>query len=336
MLSRNRFAIMKRKYILKLVPYISYGTESQVQILLRSVLQPPKTKSPILKRGFSQLFIKQVPGVEVEVLFDDEESGQILHTDNNGYINKKLQVHLAPGLHTVHYKITKDYELHARNPKHAVAVIKKPSEDVFWNSKVLVISSDQTVGVISDIDDTIMTSQVPFRFIAAFKLLLENPHKRKVVKGMNELFKTIYELWPDVFTIYLSATPWNMYDISRHFISKLNFPFGPLILQDLGPSENKIFESSKKHKQGYLNKLLADFPKTKWILIGDNGQHDPQIYSAIAANSPDRILAILIRQLTPFNAVRGNDNISVQLAAPNGFVLAKQLKEIFEECCPQS
>jgi phosphatidate phosphatase APP1 len=284
-----------------------------------------------LRRGFSQLFTKQAPNVDVEVIFDDDEKGQILCTNTGGYIDQKLKVSLTPGLHKVRYRIADDYILHPKNPKNTVAISKKPDESISWDSKVLIVSSNQTIGIISDIDDTIMVSQVPFSFVAAFKLLLGNPHKRKVVKGMNELFETIYELWPNAFTIYLSATPWNMYDSSRNFISKFNFPFGPLILQDLGPSANKIFESSKKHKHEYMSKLLEDFPNVKWILIGDNGQHDQQIYRTISKLFPGRILAILIRQLTPLNTLK-NDNTSVpNLLAPNGFMLSKQLIETFNE-----
>ena len=42
---------------------------------------------------------------------------------------------------------------------------------------------------------------------------------------------------------------------------------------------------------------MADFPRIRWVLVGDDGQHDLGIYAAFAAATPDRVRAIALRDL---------------------------------------
>ncbi len=43
--------------------------------------------------------------------------------------------------------------------------------------------------------------------------------------------------------------------------------------------------------------LLKTYPKLPFILIGDSGEHDPDIYIEIAEAHPERILAIYMRSV---------------------------------------
>jgi len=161
------------------------------------------------------------------------------------------------------------------------------------------------VGVISDVDDTIMVTQAPRLMKAAYNLLLLNPRKKVPVASMNLLFNRIADMFPDAPFFYLSTSPWNVESSIRHFITNHGFPEGPLLLRDLDPRPKTFIPSGVQHKLEYAEQLMADFPDMKFILIGDDGQKDPTTYATIARRYPGRVLAIGIRQLSP-REVTGN------------------------------
>ena len=74
---------------------------------------------------------------------------------------------------------------------------------------------------------------------------------------------------------------------------------GPALLTDWGPTDDSIFRSGQAHKRAALRRLATEFPHIQWLLVGDDGQHDPVIYEEFAAERPDNVAAIAIRQLTP-------------------------------------
>ena len=82
------------------------------------------------------------------------------------------------------------------------------------------------------------------------------------------------------------------------FFRDHGFPTGPLILSDWGPTQTNLFRSGQEHKRVQLRNLVIDFPDIQWFLIGDNGQHDPVIYGGFAADHPEHVAGIAIRQLS--------------------------------------
>ena len=64
-----------------------------------------------------------------------------------------------------------------------------------------------------------------------------------------------------------------------------------------------MYKRQSQHKVQNLQRLAERFPHVKWILIGDDGQHDPQIYSGFAQRYPESVAAIVIRNLSPTEAV---------------------------------
>ncbi len=173
------------------------------------------------------------------------------------------------------------------------------------NANLFTIPSGTKVGVISDVDDTIMVTQAPRLMKAAYNLLLLNPRKKVPVASMNLLFNRIADMFTDAPFFYLSTSPWNVESSIRHFITNHGFPEGPLLLRDLDPRPKTFVPSGVQHKLEYAEQLMADFPDMKFILIGDDGQKVPTTYATIARRYPGRVLAICIRQLTP-REVAGN------------------------------
>ena len=112
------------------------------------------------------------------------------------------------------------------------------------------------------------------------------------------------------------------------------------MLTDWGPTNTGWFRSGQEHKRACLGSLAADLPAIRWLLVGDDGQHDPSLYAEFAASHPDRVRAIAIRQLsateqvlahgTPAERLGQNaDSLpgaAVEVRAPDGAGLARALE----------
>ena len=76
------------------------------------------------------------------------------------------------------------------------------------------------------------------------------------------------------------------------------YPRGTFLLTDWGPTPDRWFRSGTQHKVQSLRRLAHEFPEMQWILIGDDGQRDPDIYNGFAVRYPQNVAAIMIRNLT--------------------------------------
>ena len=286
-------------------PYVGYGTEHYSRLICRTVYGPFKRQAGRLTRGIRAMLTVPSPHTKVRIAIDGvpletvqvgvlevydavgqnkDVSSEFVASDDAGYLDLVAEHSLEPGVHDVSYKVR------SRKPVDA---------------RLFTIPSGTKVGVISDVDDTIMVTQAPSLMKAAYNLLLLNPKKKMPVAGMNLLFNRIADMFPDAPFFYLSTSPWNVESSIRHFITNHGFPEGPLLLRDLDPRPKTFVPSGVQHKLEYSEQLMADFPDMKFILIGDDGQKDPTTYATIARRYPGRVLAICIRQLSP-REVAGN------------------------------
>lgn len=149
------------------------------------------------------------------------------------------------------------------------------------------------LSVISDIDDTIKISQVLDR-----KALLENTLLKdfRPVPGMAELYRQLAA--QGAIFHYISASPWQLYPDLQAFLQTY-FPPGTISLRMLRLKDSTGFDfffgNSALHKIETLTHFLQRFPARKFLLIGDSGEKDPEIYAEIRRRFPQQVLAILIR-----------------------------------------
>jgi phosphatidate phosphatase APP1 len=153
-------------------------------------------------------------------------------------------------------------------------------------------------GVISDMDDTVLQSHVTDFIRAARMVLLENALTRLPFPGVAAFYRALEEgrtgaAGNPIF--YVSSSPWNLYDVIAEFLKVQAIPAGPLLLRDwdLGPSLLR----NAGYKTGVIHEILATYPLLPFILVGDSGQEDPDIYADIVATHPGRILAVYIRSV---------------------------------------
>ena len=167
----------------------------------------------------------------------------------------------------------------------------EPSE-----AQVQIISDDVTHGLISDVDDTIMVTMLPRAMLAAWNSWVKKTNPRQPIAGMDDFYSAV--LGPDEPTFYVSTGAWNTYDTLTDFIAREKLPRGPLLLTDWGPTPTGLFRSGKEHKRVALRNLIVDFPNIRWTLVGDDGQHDPMLYSDLVQEHPDRVRLVAIRELS--------------------------------------
>ncbi len=166
-------------------------------------------------------------------------------------------------------------------------------------SEVLIVSEDSPLGVVSDIDDTVMVTWLPRAMTAAWNSWVKRTNSRQPVEGMARFYQQLQEQHPEMPFIYLSTGAWNTYDTLVSFMEHNGFPRGPLLLTDWGPTPTGLFRNGQEHKRVQLRNLFIAFPWMKWLLIGDDGQHDPLTYGDAANEHPDRVAAVAIRNLSP-------------------------------------
>lgn len=151
------------------------------------------------------------------------------------------------------------------------------------------------LSVISDIDDTVKITNVADR-----RELLRNTLLREfaAVPGM----AAVYRRWQDAGTAfhYVSASPWQLSPCLTEFITAAGLPAGSMHLklfrlQDSTPLGR--LPSRKRSKRRVIEQIMTDFPDRRFLLIGDSGERDPEVYAAIASQRPGQVAGIAIRRV---------------------------------------
>lgn len=215
-------------------------------------------------------------------------------------------------------------------------------------ARVLVPSKSTRFGVISDIDDTILKTNALSLTKSIYHTFTHNAHTRMAFPGVGAFYRALQTGITGTDNnplFYVSSSPWNLYDFIVDFMEINGIPVGPIFLKDYGFSHNKFFtEGHNQHKPKKIKKILDAYPELNFILIGDSGQEDPEIYSEIVKNYPGRILAVYIRDVTlderdhavrtvfenhePEFVYSENSYPAAQHAASRGFIQSQFLSEI--------
>lgn len=155
------------------------------------------------------------------------------------------------------------------------------------------------ISVVSDIDDTIKDSHVLNRRELAANTFLR---EFRAVPGMSEL----YRRWAannDVAFHYVSGSPWQLYPFLSEFLERTQFPAGSFHLRMFRWKDRSSLEflenRTMEYKLGVIDELMRRFTGRRFILVGDSGERDPDVYAQIAGRFPRQVSAILIRDVHP-------------------------------------
>ncbi|WP_431800775.1 App1 family protein [Microbacterium sp. bgisy203] len=272
--------------------YPGYGSEEWVRVLGRALIVPPvptRNRGEYASvRGWRAFASVPVGYAQVTVTIDGVSHEVV--ADRGGVIDTVLPARLAPGWQPVTMSVEGS----------------EPTE-----TRVFVVGKEVRFGIVSDVDDTVMVTALPRPLVAAWNSFVLDEHARQPVPGMAVLLERLVRDHPGSPVIYLSTGAWNVAPTLQRFLRRHLFPPGALLLTDWGPTHDRWFRSGKEHKELNLRRLQREFPDIQWMLLGDDGQHDDDLYTAFTSEFPGSVRAVAIRRLSPAEAVLAGGRTAV-------------------------
>ena len=279
---------------LAIIPFFGYGTKEKILLSGRVIenkyeiiAHKEDGKWRNLKNLYKRFETDEVAGAIVRAALKNTEIETA--TDREGYFNFEIETNETFG-----------DEIYHAVPLHLVEPIGVNGEPVQTQAQILVPPATAKFGVISDLDDTVLTTNVTNKWKMFLTVALLNEYTRLPFKGVAAFYRALQKGLSGgennpIF--YVSSSPWNLYPLLFEFLKIQEIPLGPLFLKDFG--NHTLFSSSdhKTHKITNIEKILRAYPHLPFVLIGDSGEQDPEIYAEIVKNYPNRIAAIYIRNI---------------------------------------
>lgn len=173
-------------------------------------------------------------------------------------------------------------------------------EDVRATGQVMIPPPGAEFGVISDIDDTVVHTDAANLLKMARIVFLNNARTRLPFEGVAAFYQALQKGTKGAFNplFYVTSSSWNIYDLLVDFFHVRGIPMGPLMMVDLGLTDEYIITPShRQHKLKQIHTIMDTYPGLPFILIGDSGQHDPEVYLEAITDYPGRIPAVYIRDV---------------------------------------
>jgi phosphatidate phosphatase APP1 len=266
------------------LPYLGFGTADRITVCGR-VLEDegfrPALSADRAWRNLVAMYQRfesdEVPGARVRARHGTSVADAV--ADREGYFSVELDS--APG----------------DGPWREVGLeLLAPRAGATATAKVLVPPASARFGVISDIDDTVVQSHVTKKLRMVIGLALSNARTRKPFEGVAAFYQALQEgaggERNPIF--YVSKSPWNLYVPLIDYLQVQGIPLGPLLLRDFG---THLLRSRGEHKARSIARVMDTYPKLPFVLIGDSGEHDPEIYRDVVHRWPGRVRAIYIRSV---------------------------------------
>jgi phosphatidate phosphatase APP1 len=263
--------------------YLGHGGPEGVIVRGRVLDNPPMTPAmegegagAALRRSLSQFVTDELPGVPLKITVGDATAE--VETDDEGYFRAQLR----PSALTDPWQ---DGEVELAGEYRGL------TEPHRTPLRIRVPGPDARFGVISDVDDTILETGVQRVGMMLRQTFTGSALTRTPFPGAAELYRDLTGAHGNP-VFYVSSSPWNLYGFLIGFLRHRDFPLGPLLLRDLiGNREGR----ARKHER--IAEILDLHPHLSFVLIGDSGEKDPEIYADIVREHPGRILAVYIREV---------------------------------------
>jgi phosphatidate phosphatase APP1 len=282
----------------RIVPYRGYGTPERIWVTGRVLRDHPlpasRQDASIWENAlstFRRFESDEVPRAIVRLTAGDAEC--TVAADDEGYFSGTLpalgSTPLTEGWHAVEGTL-----LHPRDEG-------TPASPTLLSARVVL--PDAQFGVISDIDDTVVKTGATELLTMARTVFLGNARTRTPFEGVAELYAALVAGDTGARQnplFYVSSSPWNFYELLVEFLELQKIPLGPLMLRDWGVSAEELLPVGHAgHKRKAIDGILTTFPTLPFLLVGDSGQEDPEIYASVIREFPDRIMGAYIRNVHP-------------------------------------
>lgn len=218
-------------------------------------------------------------------------------TDRNGLIQGTINVTRDKALEL----------LDRQNSADGWLSFRAISDDHIGSGRVQLIPPNG-VSVISDVDDTIKITEIPAGEVAVLNNTFFSDFR--ATPCMAEYYSTMS---PDTVFHYVSGGPWQMYQPLREFLFSDDggFPEGSFHMKDVrtNPFESESYadiwellasgsqQVTFDQKVRQISTLLDQFPNREFVLIGDSGEMDPEVFAAILAAHEEQIQRVYIRDV---------------------------------------
>lgn len=277
-----------------LFPYRGFGNENEA-FLRGRVLEKeeiihgdkvvPNTLYYNLKKTWKRYASDEIPGVGVKGTLNGVEADSI--SDNEGYFDLHFKdlhaANLEDGWHEVELEIT-------HMPFDLSSELKAVGE-------VLISKQANSFGIISDIDDTIIHTDIINKVQMVLNTIRYDSQNRVAFEGVPELYRKLSKDHKNPL-LFVSGSSYNLYEMLEAFCQLNDIPKAPFLLRDLGIGPSQwLKESSHSFKTRNLETILDVYNELSFILIGDSGEQDPEIYLNIHQKYPGRVKAIYIRHV---------------------------------------
>lgn len=169
------------------------------------------------------------------------------------------------------------------------------SEQLSATEEVLITDA-KGISVISDIDDTIKHSAISSGAREIFRNVFIRDLNDLTIDGVKEWYNKMHD--QGVKFHYVSNSPWQLYPVISTYFSMAGLPPGSFHLKQYSGMMQGIFEPVAERKKVTLDKIARDFPERRFILIGDSGEADLEVYTDFVYENPGRVAAVFIRDVT--------------------------------------
>jgi phosphatidate phosphatase APP1 len=278
---------------LRILPYRGFGTSARVVVKAR-VLEDRGMPSRSLSRGLvggaiasaMRYNTTEIPNARVRVRWNGAEWEGA--TDDEGFLD--LAVTPPPGIASGWH----DVELRLTAPDEGLPLPRA-------TARVLVVGDDAEYGVISDIDDTVIDTGVTNLAKRAWALFMTEAYARLPFEGVSALYAALERGGSGAAEnplVYVSSSPWNLYEHLEHFLEEHAIPAGPILLRDWGLRRDGFAPGGGHgHKLDKIRGVLAAFPGLSFVLVGDSGQEDARHYLTVVREHGARIRVVYIREV---------------------------------------
>ncbi len=307
-----------------LQPYRGYGSATRIFAIGRAFWQrtDESEAEAEVRAILRRIRRRPVRGARIRARFYGSE--QIVETDHDGY----FRVEMAPGAPVPSDRVW-----------HRLDLAMQAPEVVSSFAEVYIPPATARTVVVSDIDDTVMHTGVANKAAMLWRLFVEDAESRTAFPGVAHLYRALHagasgcEGNP---MLYVSRAPWGIYEILEAFFQRHDIPVGPILfLREWGVRwKSPLPRRAADHKRLLIEAMMRLYADMPFVLIGDSGQHDPEVYRRIAERYKGRVKAVYIRDVAargPERAAEVGAMAAALSAAGAHLVLASDSLAIAED-----
>ncbi|KMQ74147.1 App1 family protein [Marinobacter subterrani] len=274
--------------------YRGYGSPNRLFLMGQVFRQPgfgASWREDLLRRDLidlvRRLLRKPIVGARVRIRYKDTNT--FVHTDRHGFFRVDMELRTMPSEVSWH-EMQLSLDSHADERAATIGEFYTPQPRARF-------------GVISDIDDTVVYTGVANTVMMMWRLFAQGAESRMVFPGVPALYQAFHagrDQGEGNPLFYVSRAPWSIYHVLAEVFRRNRIPHGPiLILREWGMKRGSLLpRRAKDHKRDAIRHILGMYPDMRFVLVGDSGQRDPEVYSRILREHPDRILGIYIRDVS--------------------------------------